>query len=87
MLMGCLSTSKEGKRLTRKLCSWSVNLEVESSRRVPAEGLVCAQHMDMSLVLSLSTAPPKSPRGQNQDKIRPAGRIRREFVVYVIAAD
>lgn len=46
--MGCLSASKEGKRLTRKLCSWSVNLEVESSRRVPAEGLVCAQHMDMS---------------------------------------
>jgi len=52
MLMGCLSTSKEEKWLTEKLCSYSVNPEVETRSEVPAECRACAQHIGMSHCLS-----------------------------------
>lgn len=41
MLMDCLSASKEEKLLTRKLWSYSVNLEVERRSKVSAKGMTC----------------------------------------------
>lgn len=60
--MGCLSASKEEKSLTRKLCSYRVDPEVERSSKVPAEGLACAQHMDMSCSFPFYSLPKVTKR-------------------------
>lgn len=70
MLIDCLSASKEEKLVIRKLCSYGINLEVEGGSRVPAERVTLLS-TGTCPALSLFTACPKSPRGQNQDEDQP----------------
>lgn len=81
--MGCLSTSKE--LVTRKLCSYSVNLEVERKSKVPAECMAYAQHMDISCSSSFYNMPKVTEKTKSRQ--RPAYRIQWDLVVCVIPAD